>query len=102
MPASLASALHALYKRTLSPVIHSVTGTAGACRFQPTCSEYAVLAVETHGWLCGGWYACWRVLRCSPLTRGGFDPVPGTWPPPSTSAPQEHTDSCRVAPRQLP
>jgi putative membrane protein insertion efficiency factor len=102
MPGVLASSIHALYKRTLSPLLHSVTGTAGACRFQPTCSEYAVLAVETHGWLRGSCYAIWRVLRCSPLSRGGFDPVPGTWPPPAVSPNHEHTDSCRVSPRQLP
>jgi len=101
MSASLPSAVHGLYKRTLSPLIHSITGTAGACRFQPTCSEYAVLAVETHGWLRGGWYALWRVLRCNPLGSGGFDPVPGTWPLPDERAAQD-TESSTVSPRQLP
>jgi uncharacterized protein len=102
MPASLPTAIHGLYKRTLSPLLHSLTGTSGACRFQPTCSEYAVLAVETHGWFRGGWFALWRVLRCNPLGSGGFDPVPGTWPPVDTGQAAPDTESCRVSPRQLP
>ncbi|HVJ08761.1 MAG TPA: membrane protein insertion efficiency factor YidD [Acidisarcina sp.] len=102
MTVRVASAAHALYKRTLSPLLHSVTGTSGACRFQPTCSEYAVLAVGKHGWLVGSGMAVLRVLRCNPLFRGGFDPVPGTWPPPDHLPVEDATDSCRVGPRQLP
>jgi putative membrane protein insertion efficiency factor len=67
-----------LYKSAVSPVLHAFAGVTGACRFQPTCSEYAALAVATHGPLRGSWMAVWRVLRCHPLCRGGFDPVPGT------------------------
>lgn len=102
MTARLSSAVYALYKRTLSPLLHSVTATAGACRFQPTCSEYAVLAVAKHGWLLGSWIALVRVLRCNPLSSGGFDPVPGTWPSSSGPSVKERTDSCRVEPRHLP
>ena len=46
------------------------------CRFVPTCSEYALEAVEKYGALKGGVLALWRVLRCNPFTRGGYDPVP--------------------------
>lgn len=102
MTSRLSLSVYALYKRTLSPLLHAVTGTAGACRFQPTCSEYAVLAVGKHGWLLGSWFACLRVLRCNPLFSGGFDPVPGTWPASSGPAIEEKTDSRTVGPRQLP
>ena len=47
------------------------------CRFLPTCSAYAVEAIETRGVLVGGLKALWRVLRCNPLCRGGYDPVDG-------------------------
>ena len=48
----------------------------GACRFEPSCSAYAVTAVETHGAWRGAWLAARRVARCHPLGRAGFDPVP--------------------------
>ena len=48
----------------------------GTCRFHPTCSHYAIEAVETHGTLRGAWLAVRRILRCQPFCRGGFDPVP--------------------------
>jgi uncharacterized protein len=67
-----------LYKRGVSPVLHAAAGMAGACRFQPTCSEYAALAIATYVPMRGAWLALRRVLRCHPLCRGGFDPVPGT------------------------
>lgn len=46
----------------------------GYCRFYPTCSEYAVRAVEKHGIFKGGMKAAWRVLRCNPFNKGGYDP----------------------------
>ena len=67
-----------LYKRGLSPVLHAAVGAGGACRFQPTCSEYAAIAWRAHGPWRGSALAVWRILRCHPLSRGGFDPVPGT------------------------
>jgi putative membrane protein insertion efficiency factor len=74
---SLLSAMHSFYKFVLSPVLHAGAGmTGGACRFQPTCSEYAAIAMHEYGWIRGGWMALKRVLRCHPGSKGGFDPVP--------------------------
>ncbi len=47
----------------------------GYCRFKPTCSEYAYGAVEKYGVIKGGMLAIWRVLRCNPFNKGGWDPV---------------------------
>ncbi|MGN1347903.1 MAG: membrane protein insertion efficiency factor YidD [Acutalibacteraceae bacterium] len=46
------------------------------CRYYPTCSTYAVEAIEVHGAFKGGLLALWRLLRCNPLSKGGYDPVP--------------------------
>ena len=58
------------YQLLLSPF------AGGACRFQPSCSEYAMTAVQEHGAIRGLWLALRRVSRCHPLGRAGFDPVP--------------------------
>ncbi len=68
--------LFLLYKRVVSPVLHTFAPVRGSCCYQPTCSEYAALACAEHGLLRGGAMAAWRVLRCNPLSRGGWDPVP--------------------------
>jgi uncharacterized protein len=57
------------YKWAVSPMLPP------ACRYVPTCSEYAMEAVERFGVLRGGWMAALRVLRCHPFVRGGYDPV---------------------------
>ncbi len=57
------------YKRWISPLLPS------ACRFYPTCSEYMMQAVETHGVLRGVWMGLRRLSRCHPFRQGGFDPV---------------------------
>ncbi len=46
------------------------------CRYTPTCSQYAIEAVETHGAFKGCALAFWRILRCNPFSKGGYDPVP--------------------------
>ncbi|MBE5807159.1 MAG: membrane protein insertion efficiency factor YidD [Clostridiales bacterium] len=58
------------YQRHISP------NHPPCCRFTPTCSQYALEAVEKYGFVKGGALAAWRVLRCNPLCRGGYDPVP--------------------------
>jgi len=64
----------AFYRRWLSPAVHSLG--SGGCRFVPTCSEYASVAIATHGPLRGTALAIWRLLRCHPFSRGGLDSVP--------------------------
>jgi uncharacterized protein len=58
------------YKRLISPMLPH------ACRFVPTCSEYAMEAVERHGVMRGSILAASRLLRCHPFARAGYDPVP--------------------------
>lgn len=58
------------YKRAISPYFPQ------ACRFTPSCSEYAVQAIERYGALKGLRLSIWRVLRCNPFCKGGYDPVP--------------------------
>ena len=58
------------YQLLLSPF------AGGACRFEPSCSAYAMEAITEHGLVRGGWLAIRRVARCHPLSRPGFDPVP--------------------------
>ena len=74
----IARALIALlqgYKRYISPHL------GHHCRFVPTCSEYAMQALATHGLLKGLLLTVWRLLRCQPFARFGYDPVPpkGRW-----------------------
>jgi len=58
------------YRRFLSPLLPR------ACRFHPTCSEYAMDAIAAHGFTRGVLLGLRRLLRCQPFSRGGFDPVP--------------------------
>jgi putative membrane protein insertion efficiency factor len=59
-----------LYQKTLSKAIPNNT-----CRFYPSCSHYAYQAIYKYGVIRGGLMASWRVLRCNPFSRGGYDPV---------------------------
>lgn len=77
------------YRRWISPVLHSVSGVGGACRFQPTCSEYAIAVFAQHGPLRASTLALWRLFRCNPLFRGGFDPPP----PEKRSTPSEDSST---------
>jgi putative membrane protein insertion efficiency factor len=58
-----------LYQRLISPALPR------RCKYEPTCSEYAVEALRTHGVLRGAVLAAWRILRCNPFSHGGYDPV---------------------------
>ncbi len=65
------------YQKTFSPDHgpFSILHPFGYCRFKPTCSEYAYKAIEKHGLIKGSLKALWRILRCHPFSRGGYDPV---------------------------
>lgn len=60
-----------VYQKYLSPLKRY-----SSCRYTPTCSEYAVQAIKKYGALKGGLLAAWRILRCNPFAKGGYDPVP--------------------------
>ena len=63
--------LFIIYQLTLSPRF-----SHGSGRFTPTCSQYALEAIEVHGIFKGCLLAAWRILRCNPFSKGGWDPVP--------------------------
>ncbi len=58
------------YQKNISPALPP------SCRFTPTCSQYAVEAIQKYGAGKGVLLALWRLLRCNPFSRGGYDPVP--------------------------
>lgn len=75
------------YRLLLSPWL------GHGCRFQPTCSAYALDALERHGAVRGGWLALRRLMRCHPWGGQGYDPVPGADP----AHDRERTDAARRA-----
>ena len=59
------------YRKYISPL-----KTHGTCKYIPTCSEYAIQAYEKYGFFKGTMLTVWRILRCNPFSKGGYDPVP--------------------------
>ncbi|MDR3154384.1 MAG: membrane protein insertion efficiency factor YidD [Deltaproteobacteria bacterium] len=80
------------YRLRLSPL------KPPTCRFVPTCSAYALEAVQVHGLWKGLALAAWRILRCQPLCKGGYDPVPPPSPPPRKSPPSPGSGGPAAAP----
>jgi putative membrane protein insertion efficiency factor len=70
LPQRLLALLIRGYQRLLSPLLPP------SCRFYPSCSQYALEAVNRHGAFKGSWLAARRLVRCHPFNAGGFDPVP--------------------------
>lgn len=66
------------YQIVISPLLPA------ACRYYPTCSHYAIEALQKHGAVRGSWLAVKRIARCHPFRPGGYDPVPDALPPKST------------------
>jgi uncharacterized protein len=58
-----------IYRRFVSPMLPP------SCRYWPSCSEYALQAIQKHGVLKGGLLGAWRIIRCNPWSKGGIDPV---------------------------
>jgi putative membrane protein insertion efficiency factor len=62
-------------RAALTPFVATTSITPRVCKYEPTCSRYAEEAIRAHGPVRGLLLACWRVLRCNPWSRGGYDPV---------------------------
>ncbi|MCH5278542.1 MAG: membrane protein insertion efficiency factor YidD [Christensenellaceae bacterium] len=70
LPARFLVCIIQAYRKYVSP------GLGAHCRYTPTCSEYAIEAIRLYGACKGLLLAIWRVLRCNPFSKGGYDPVP--------------------------
>ena len=76
------------YQRILNPMLKAVSGPAMGCRYEPSCSNYFLQAVELHGPFVGCYYGICRIFRCHPWGGCGYDPVP------SPGAPKSAKNSC--------
>ncbi|MCU0796519.1 MAG: membrane protein insertion efficiency factor YidD [Akkermansiaceae bacterium] len=75
-----------IYQKLLSPILHFMAGPLGGCRFQPSCSNYFLQAIDLHGPWKGSWLGIRRIFRCHPWGGHGYDPVP----PPRNSGADTH------------
>jgi len=73
-----------IYQKGIGPCLPKV------CIYEPSCSNYMIQAIETHGLLKGGMLGLWRLCRCNPFAKGGWDPVPGRVYP---ETPHSHSES---------
>jgi putative membrane protein insertion efficiency factor len=78
-----------IYQRTLSPLLGPV------CRFEPSCSRYAVKCLEYHGALRGSWLSVRRIARCHPFNPGGYDPPPPPRLGPASTHPEDAASADR-------
>ena len=77
MPRRIVVSAIKIYQKTISPD-HGFMKKFypyGCCRFTPTCSEYGIAAIEKYGVIKGGFKTMWRILRCNPFNKGGYDPL---------------------------
>jgi len=72
-PRTLVVGLIRIYQKLVSPNL------GANCRYQPTCSQYTLEAIDRFGVARGGWLGAKRIGRCHPLRAGGYDPVPDSW-----------------------
>ncbi len=78
------------YRKFISPL------KKPCCRFYPSCSQYAIEAIDKHGVIKGGGLALYRILRCNPFSAGGVDPVPGTYAEENTEVLTEEQAAVRT------
>ena len=76
LPSHALVGLIRVYQRVISPALPALFGPACGCRFAPSCSHYAAEAIRVHGAIIGVVLAAIRLVKCTPLHSGGFDPVP--------------------------